>query len=82
MTNLWVELETRWLELYSANLRIQADFTGLRYFMFYWPGVTATIAIVSNVIILSIIVAYTWFRLLKPNQVRGHANCLFESAMF
>jgi len=69
VTNLWVELETRWLELYSANLRIQADFTGLRYFMFYWPGVTATIAIVSNVIILSIIVAYTWFRLLKPNQV-------------
>lgn len=68
-TNIWVEIESRWLQLYSAKLRIQAEFTGLRYFMFYWPVLSATIGIALHVVILSSFVGYVWYRLLSPNQV-------------
>ena len=66
---MWVQIESRWLEFYSAAVRIQADFTGLRYFMFYWPTVSATIAISSNIVILSFLVGYIWYRVLLPNKV-------------
>ena len=72
---MWVQIESRWLELYSANLRVQADFTGLRYFMFYWPALSATIGIATNIIILSFITGYIWYRLLQPNQVKTHSSC-------
>lgn len=69
VTNIRVEIESRHVQLYSAKLRIQAEFTGLRYFMFYWPMVSATIGIATNVIILSFLVGYVWYRILNPNQV-------------
>lgn len=69
MTNVRIEIESRWLELYSSKLRIQAEFTGLRYFMFYWPVVSAAIGIATHVILLSFLVGYVWYRLLNPNQV-------------
>lgn len=69
MTNMKIEIESRRLELYSSKLRIQAEFTGLRYFMFYWPVVSATIGISTHVILLSFLVGYVWYRLLNPNQV-------------
>lgn len=69
MTNVKIEIETRKLQLYSAMLRIQAEFTGLRYFMVYWPVTSATIGISIHVVILSFLVGYVWYRLLSPNQV-------------
>lgn len=69
VTNVRVEIESRWLQLYSAKLRIQAEFMGLRYFMFYWPTLSATIGISTHVVLLSFLVGYVWYRLLNPNQV-------------
>jgi len=69
VTNIWIEIESRRLQLYSAKLRIQAEFTGLRYFMFYWPAASATIGIAINVVYLSLIFGYIWYRLVHANQV-------------
>jgi len=69
VTNIWIEIESRWLQLYSSKLRIQAEFTGLRYFMFYWPVLSASVGISLHVIILSFIVGYIWYRILNPNQI-------------
>ncbi|XP_057366910.1 seipin-like [Daphnia carinata] len=69
VTNVRVEIESRWLQLYSVKLRIQAEFMGLRYFMFYWPTLSATIGISTHVVLLSFLVGYVWYRLLNPNQV-------------
>ena len=70
VTNVKIEIESKWLQLYSAKLRIQAEFTGLRYFMFHWPVVSATIGIATHVILLSFLIGYFWYRILNPNQVR------------
>nr|CAH0111538.1 unnamed protein product [Daphnia galeata] len=69
VTNVKVEIESRWVQLYSAKLRIQAEFVGLRYFMFYWPTISATIGVSTHVVLLSFLVGYIWYRLLNPNQV-------------
>lgn len=69
VTNICIEIESRWLELYSAQLRIQAQFTGLRYLMFYWPILSATLGIAIHVVIISAIVGYVWYRLIHPDQV-------------
>lgn len=69
MTDIRVEVESRQVQLYSAKLRIQAEFTGLRYFMFYWPVLSASIGIATHVVLLSFLVGYVWYRLLNPNQV-------------
>lgn len=51
---------------------------GLRYFMFYWPTVSATIGISTHVVLLSFLVGYVWYRLLSPNQVSFHFSIFYE----
>ena len=72
VTNVKIEIESRWLQLYSAKLRSQAEFTGLRSFMFHGPVISATIGIATHIVLLSFLFGYVWYRILNPNQVRVH----------
>ena len=52
----------RFAEIYDAELIIHAKFSGLRYFMFYYPLTSAVIGSSLNLAILSLVVALSWFR--------------------
>lgn len=60
----FVELHSRTVEVYSAFLRIHADFTGLRYYMYYWPGLSTAIGVGTNVYFLVLIALFSWYRFL------------------
>ncbi|KOB72160.1 Seipin [Operophtera brumata] len=43
VTDAYVELQSRFAQVYACELHIQAHFTGLRYVMFHWPNISALI---------------------------------------
>merc|ERR1711962_432904 len=60
------EIKSRFAEIYDAELIIHAKFSGLRYFMFYFPMTSAVIGSSLNMAILSLVVALSWFRFFRP----------------
>jgi len=60
------EIKSRFAEIYDAELIIHAKFSGLRYFMFYYPLTSAVIGSSLNLAILSLVVALSWFRFFRP----------------
>ena len=56
------EIKSRYAEIYEAELMIHAKFSGLRYFMFYYPITTAFVGSSLNFAILSLVVLLSWIR--------------------
>ncbi|XP_066961350.1 seipin isoform X8 [Macrobrachium rosenbergii] len=62
LSEVHVELHTRHVELYAAQLRIHAVFTGLRYFMYHYPLSAATVGIGICMVFLSAVVILSWYQ--------------------
>ncbi|XP_076314174.1 lipid droplet biogenesis associated protein seipin isoform X2 [Tachypleus tridentatus] len=60
--NAYVEVQSKVIQIYSATLKIHADFQGLRYFMFYWPVFSAFVGISTNIFFLILIAFLSWYR--------------------
>lgn len=43
VTDVFVEIQTKQIQFYSVTLQITAHFSGLRYIMFHWPVLSASI---------------------------------------
>lgn len=43
VTDVFVEIQSRQIQFYAVTLHITAHFSGLRYIMFHWPILSATI---------------------------------------
>lgn len=56
-----IEIQAQEIEVYSSSLRIHAQFTGLRYLMYYWPILSAVIGIGGNFLFLVITISLIWF---------------------
>lgn len=56
----YIEVQARQVEIYSANFLIRAQFSGLRYLMYYWPIITAVFIICFNFVIMTIISYLSW----------------------
>lgn len=41
MTEVYIEIQTRHIQMYSATLNIEAHFSGIRYLMYNWPILSA-----------------------------------------
>lgn len=67
-TDVYVEVQSRHVEIYSANLYIYAHFTGLRYLMFNWPLLSAAVGVSSNLFFLGVICALSWCHLTRNNE--------------
>ncbi|XKL67794.1 hypothetical protein PGB90_003285 [Kerria lacca] len=52
VTDVYVEVQTRNIELYSANLYINAHLVGLRYFMYHWPITSAIFGISISLFVI------------------------------
>ncbi|KAF5279492.1 hypothetical protein FQA39_LY05602 [Lamprigera yunnana] len=70
VTNVYLEIQTRFIELYSAKFFINANFSGLRYFMFHWPIFSATIGVTSNLFFIAIICMISWYQLINSEEYR------------
>lgn len=63
VTDAYVELQSRFVQVLSCELQIEAHFTGLRYVMYYWPKTSALIGISSNLFFVSLLFILSWYHL-------------------
>ncbi|XP_041353059.1 seipin-like [Gigantopelta aegis] len=56
-----IDVQNRKIEIYSAKLKLFADFVGLRYFMFYWPWVTSICGVCFNFVFLTFVALVSWY---------------------
>jgi hypothetical protein len=64
-----VILQTRYIDVYDAKLRIHAHFTSLRYLMYFYPVITSCLAVSFIGVILSSVLAVTWKRFFEASIV-------------
>ncbi|KAJ8396431.1 hypothetical protein AAFF_G00017370 [Aldrovandia affinis] len=74
-TGAVIEIQSRRAQIYGAQLRIHAHFTGIRYFLYNFPLMSAVIGVASNFTFLSVMVLFsylqfTWGGIWPPEQVR------------
>lgn len=48
------------IEVYSATLKVYADFTGLRYILYNWPLISAVVGISTNFFFVSLVALLSW----------------------
>jgi len=63
-TTAFVEVQTKFIQVYSSQLRIVAKFTGIRYLLFQYPTISAVCGIGSIMYFLVIIATLSWWRYL------------------
>uniref|UniRef100_A0A8C5E2R1 Seipin n=1 Tax=Gouania willdenowi TaxID=441366 RepID=A0A8C5E2R1_GOUWI len=78
-TTAVVEILSKKIQIYSAQLQIHAHFTGLRYLLFYFPVTSTLVGVSSNFIFLSILFLLSYTRLLlgvdqNPQPVRSRSQ--------
>ncbi|XP_053576026.1 seipin [Bombina bombina] len=57
-----IQIQSLRIQLYTAELRIHAHFTGLRYLLYNFPVTSAVIAIGSNFVFLSVLVLLSYIQ--------------------
>ncbi|XP_039549885.1 seipin isoform X2 [Pimephales promelas] len=69
-----IEIQSCRVQIYSAQLRIHAYFTGIRYLLYNFPVMSAIVGVASNFTFLCVIVLFSylqfiWGGLYPPEQV-------------
>ncbi|XP_029470712.1 seipin isoform X2 [Rhinatrema bivittatum] len=57
-----IEIQSKRIQIYAAQLKIHAHFTGLRYLLYNFPVTTAIIGVASNFSFLSVIVLFSYLQ--------------------
>uniref|UniRef100_A0A670JM68 Seipin n=1 Tax=Podarcis muralis TaxID=64176 RepID=A0A670JM68_PODMU len=57
-----IEIQTTKIQIYGAQLRIHAHFTGLRYLLYNFPVTSAILGVASNFTFLSVIVLFSYLQ--------------------
>lgn len=73
VTIIYIEIQSRHIEFYSANLMINAHLSGLRYLMFHWPILSAIVGIGTNLFFIALvcILSYLHFHTYEDNGDDG-----------
>lgn len=61
VTDIYVEIQNKAIQFYEVNLQITAQLSGLRFFMFHWPVLSATIGISTNLFVILLICLLSWY---------------------
>ncbi|XP_043501062.1 seipin [Polistes fuscatus] len=77
VTLIHVEIESKFIEFYSASLVINAHLSGLRYLMYHWPILSAIIGIGTNLFFLALIsiLSYLHFAMEEEDE---EENFIYE----
>ncbi|XP_067170921.1 seipin isoform X4 [Apteryx mantelli] len=57
-----LEIQSKRIQLYGAQLRIHAHFTGLRYLLYNFPVTSALLGVASNFAFLSVIILFSYLQ--------------------
>lgn len=57
---MFIEIQSKQIEFYSVTLHITADFSGLRYILFYYPMISGFIGISTNLCLILFIGFMCW----------------------
>ncbi|KAK3757862.1 hypothetical protein RRG08_014418 [Elysia crispata] len=57
-----VEIRSHGLEIYSCMLTLAAKFTGLKYYLYYWPVTSAMFAFWTNFTIFAVMLGLTMYK--------------------
>ncbi|XP_077433814.1 seipin-like [Vanacampus margaritifer] len=70
-----IEILSSKVQIYSSQLYIHAYFTGVRYLLFNFPILSAVMGMSSNFIFLSVLLVFSYMRLLlgRPKQTQMNA---------
>ncbi|XP_072747088.1 seipin [Anoplolepis gracilipes] len=63
VTIIFIEIQSRHIEFYSANLSINAHLAGLRYLMFYWPILSAIVGIATILFFITLLCTLSYLHL-------------------
>ncbi|XP_052369737.1 seipin-like isoform X3 [Oncorhynchus keta] len=74
-----IEIQSQRVQIYSANLYIHAHFTGIRYFLYNFPTLSAVMGVASNLSFLSVLLLFSylrliWGRFINPQKERDRIN--------
>lgn len=70
-----IEVQSRRVQIYSAQLRIHAYFTGIRYLLYNFPLTSAVVGVATNFAFLSVVALFGYLQLMwgglwPPDPVR------------
>ncbi|KAG6458245.1 hypothetical protein O3G_MSEX010764 [Manduca sexta] len=63
VTDAYVELQSRFAQVYGAELLVEAHFTGLRFFMYNFPKISAVFGIGTNLFFVTLVFILSWYNL-------------------
>uniref|UniRef100_A0A0A9YH79 Seipin n=2 Tax=Lygus hesperus TaxID=30085 RepID=A0A0A9YH79_LYGHE len=72
-TDMYVELKSDRVEVYSAKVQIDAHLSGLRYIMFHWPFFSAVLGSIFNLGVIVFVMLLSWYKLYGPNNLTGES---------
>ena len=82
MSEFEIQIQSPTIEFYSAKLLINAYFTGLRYFMFHWPLISAVIGISLNLFFTTIISLISWYQLIHSDEYNNYRLNISQELSF
>ncbi|KAI4470024.1 bernardinelli-seip congenital lipodystrophy 2 bscl2 protein [Holotrichia oblita] len=72
VTDVYVEIQSTRIEIYSAKFLLNAHFSGLRYVMFNWTIISAIIGITSNLFFIAVICMISWYQLIHSEEYKRY----------
>ncbi|KAK2575398.1 hypothetical protein KPH14_008314 [Odynerus spinipes] len=64
-----IEIQSRYIEFYSATIMINAHLSGLRYLMFHWPILSAIVGIGTNLFFLALICTLSYLHFAMEEEI-------------
>lgn len=61
VTIIYIEIQSRHIEFYSASIMINAHLSGLRYLMFHWPILSAILGVSTNLFFIALVCTFSYF---------------------
>ncbi|XP_050517973.1 seipin isoform X2 [Diabrotica virgifera virgifera] len=68
VTDIFLEIQSRHIEIYSAKFTVNAQFSGLRYVMFHWPVISAAMGITANLFFIALVCLISWYQIIHSEE--------------
>lgn len=68
VTIIYIQIQSRHIEFYSASLIINAHLTGLRYLMFHWPTLSAIVGIGTNLFFIALVCTLSYLHFVVDEE--------------
>lgn len=77
VSHLFIEIQSRHIEFYSATLMINAHLSGLRYIMFNWPILSTIVGIGTNLFFITLVCTLSYIHFTAEEE-NSNENFTYE----